>query len=76
VVAGTLNGERFSWTISTTPSGPQAVKKMIADLRRELRRCHVEEVPQFALLHYTAHDPFEGLWEVIWEGDSLVRAPG
>ena len=49
VVSGELNGKPFRWGTSTTPSATVAYKRMLADLRRELRKCGVNEIPEFSM---------------------------
>ena len=66
VVKGALNGEQFRWTTSSTPSGKSACRKMIADLRRELRRCGVEEPPRFAMPYLTLIPTSADVWDALW----------
>lgn len=64
VVKGMLNNENFRWVTSSTPSKNNAYKKMIADLKRELRRCGVSEIPTFNMKFLSAFDD-EDIWTII-----------
>ena len=65
VIKGRLNGVAFTWQTSKTPSSPRAYKDMIADLRRELRRCEIIEPPPFAVKFLTFPDDKEIIWQNI-----------
>lgn len=43
VITGTIEGQPFSWTSSSTPSDKRAYQIEMSNLRRELRRCGVED---------------------------------
>jgi hypothetical protein len=39
---------------------------MIGDLKRELRKCGVEEPPHFAIRFFTGLPDPSDVWEVVW----------
>ena len=65
VVTGILNNEKFRWVTSSTPSTSNAYKKMIADLKRELRRCGVSEIPEFSVKFLSFFNDDEDIWTLI-----------
>jgi len=66
VVKGTLNDRQFRWTSSKTPSKQNAYRGMIADLKRELRRCGIVEPPRFSMRYVTPFAVPEDVWEALW----------
>tara|TARA_B100000963_G_C22540986_1_gene632171 strand:+ start:801 stop:1136 length:336 start_codon:yes stop_codon:yes gene_type:complete len=65
VVTGVLNDNHFRWVTSSTPSTTNAYKKMIADLKRELRRCGVSEIPEFNMKFLSLINEDEDVWILI-----------
>ena len=65
VVTGILNNEKFRWVTSSTPSTSNAYKRMIADLKRELRRCGVSEIPEFNMKFLSLLNEDEDIWTLI-----------
>ena len=65
VVAGTLNNKSFRWVTSSTPSTTIAYKKMIGDLKRELKRCGISEIPSFNMKFLTIFNDDTDIWEII-----------
>jgi hypothetical protein len=67
-----LNGHRFRWTLSSTPSDGNTDRIELGNLRRELRKCGVAEPPQFNIRGLTGHTMSESAWGALrnWE-DSL-----
>ena len=65
VVKGILNNKNFRWVTSSTPSTTDAYKKMIADLKRELRQCGVSKIPEFSLKFLTVLNDDEDIWTII-----------
>lgn len=72
VVQGSLHNQPFSWTTSATPSDRHVCKRQIADLKRELRKCGVEEPPQFAIRYVTGIPEPEDVWEEIWSVEAWL----
>lgn len=66
VVQGVLNKHPFRWTTSSTPSNQNACRSMIVDLKRELRKCGVEEPPRFAMRFFTGLPDPSDVWEALW----------
>lgn len=73
VVTGVLNGRPFSWTTSATPSDRHVCKRQIADLKRELRKCGVEEPPKFAMRFLTLVPVPEDIWETVWATEATLN---
>ena len=67
VVTGVLNDNHFRWVTSSTPSTTNAYMKMIADLKRELRRCGVSEIPEFNIKLLSLFNDDEDIWTLIRE---------
>ena len=66
-----LNGQRFNWTLSTTPSDSHADNQALRDLRRELRNCGIEEPPRFSVRGLGKLTLSSDAWEALraWEDD-------
>lgn len=65
VVKGELNGMPFSWVVSTTPSRQLAYKMMLADLKRELRKCGIKNPPEFQMKFLTFKSEIADIYELI-----------
>lgn len=74
VVKGVLNDRPFRGTSSKTPSKQKAYRDMIADLKRELRRCGVAEPPRFAIRYLTALPEPEDIWEALWAWEAQLSS--
>ena len=65
VVTGKLNNESFRWVTSSTPSRTVAYKQMIADLKRELKRCGLHETQEFSMKFFSFFNDEEDIWNLI-----------
>ena len=65
VIKGTINNTNFRWVTSSTPSTSNAYKKMVADLKRELKRCGVTETPDFSMKFLSLFNDEEDIWTLI-----------
>ena len=73
VVTGTLNNKSFRWVTSSTPSTTIAYKKMIGDLKRELKRCGISEIPSFNMKFLTIFNDDTDIWETIRQIETEVN---
>lgn len=65
VVTGIINNKNFRWVTSSTPSTTIAYTKMIADLKRELKRCGISEIPSFNMKFLTIYEDDTDIWTII-----------
>jgi len=65
VVKGELNGNPFRWVVSSTPSQKVAFKMMLADLKRELRKCGIEKPPAFRIKFLSFETGVDDIFELI-----------
>src|SRR3989344_8367432 len=64
-----LNGQRFNWSLSSTPSDVHADNQALRDLRRELRKCGVDEPPRLAVRGLRKLTLSNDAWDALraWE---------
>jgi hypothetical protein len=69
VIKGELNGKPFSWILSTTPSDVHADNQALRGLRRELRKCGVDEPPRFNVRGSSGITMSDQAWDALrsWE---------